>query len=74
MGNQFHKNEEYSKKINQSLRKIYNESIVRNTSKIENKALLKRIHYSMEQCFKNKQWLELLKFSVIALKCRSKLF
>lgn len=74
LGNQFHKNNEFSKKINQSLRQIYNESIARNTSKIENKALLKRIHYSMEQCFKNKQWLELLKFSVIALKCRFRLF
>ena len=74
LGNQFHKNDEFSKKINQSLRKIYNESVVRNTSKIENIALLKRIHYSMEQCFKNRQWLELLKFSVIALKCRIKLF
>ena len=74
LGNQFHKNDEFSKKINQSLRQIYNESIVRNTSKIENVALLKRIHYSMEQCFKNKQWLDLLKFSVIELKCRIRLF
>lgn len=74
LGNQFHKNDEFSRKINRSLRQIYTESIVRNTSKIENKALLKRIHYSMEQCFKNKQWLELLKFSVIELKCRLRLF
>src|SRR5690606_803890 len=74
LGNQFHKNDEFSKKINKSLRQIYTESIIRNTSKIENKALLKRIHYSMEQCFKNKQWLELLKFSVIELKCRLRLF
>ena len=74
LGNQFHKNDEFSRKINKSLRQIYTESIVRNTSKIENKALLKRIHYSMEQCFKNKQWLELLKFSMIELKCRIRLF
>lgn len=74
LGNQFHKNNEFSRKINKSLRQIYNESIVRNTSKIENKALLKRIHYSMEQCFKNKQWLELLKFSMIELKYRIRLF
>lgn len=74
LGNQFHKNDEFSRKINKSLRQIYNESILRNTSKIENKALLKRIHYSMEQCFKNKQWLEFLKFSVIELKCRIRLF
>ncbi|SFN27287.1 Glycosyl transferase family 2 [Paenimyroides ummariense] len=74
LGNQFHKNDEFSKKINQSLRQIYNESIVRNTSKKENKTLLKRIHYSMEQSFKNKQWLDLLKLSVIELKCRFQLF
>ena len=74
LGIQFHKNDEFSRKINKSLRQIYNESILRNTSKIENKALLKRIHYSMEQCFKNKQWLEFLKFSVIELKCRIRLF
>ncbi len=74
LGNQFHKNDEFSKKINKSLRQIYTESIVRNTSKTENKALLKRIHYGMEQCFKNKQWLELLKFSMIELKCRVRLF
>lgn len=70
LGNQFHKNDEFSRKINKSLRQIYNESIVRNTSKTENKALMKRVHYSMEQCFKNKQWLELLKFSMIEIKCR----
>jgi len=74
LGNQFHKNDEFSRKINQSLRQIYNESIVRNTSKIENKALIKRIHYSMQQSFKNNQWLELLKFSMIELKCRIRLF
>ena len=74
LGNQFHKNNEFSRKINKSLRQIYNESIVRNTYKIENKALLKRIHYSMKQCFKNKQLLELLKFSMIELKCRVRLF
>lgn len=74
LGNQFHKNDEFSIKINRSLRQIYTESIVRNTSKTENEALLKRIHYSMEQCFKNKQWLELFKFSMVELKCRLRLF
>ncbi len=73
LGNQFHKNDEYSKKINQSLRQIYNESLTRNISKIENKALLKRIHYSMEQCFKNNQWLEFTKFLLVELKCRIRL-
>ena len=74
LGNQFHKNDEFSKKINQSLRQIYNESIVRNTSKVENNALLKRIHYSMQQCLKNNQWWEFFKFSIIELKCRIRLF
>ena len=74
LGNQFHKNDEFSKKINQSLRQIYSESIVRNTSKIENNALLKRIHYSMQQCLKNNQWWEFFKFSIIELKCRVRLF
>jgi len=74
LGNQFHKNDEFSRKINKSLRQIYNESIVRNTSKTENKALLKRIHYSMQQSFKNSQWTEFLKFSMVELKCRIRLF
>lgn len=74
LGNQFHKNDEFSRKINKSLRQIYNESILRNNSKDEHKALLKRVHYSMQQCFTNKQWLELFKFSLIELKCRTHLF
>ena len=74
LGNQFHKNDKFSRKINKSLRQIYSESLVRNTSKIENKALIKRIHYSMEQCFTNKQWSELFKFSMIELKGRLRLF
>lgn len=74
LGNQFHKNDEFSRKINQSIRQIYSESILRNTSNIENQALLRRIHYSMQQCLKNKQWVELLKFSMIELKCRLHLF
>lgn len=74
LGNQFHKNQQFSKKINASLRKIYNESLERNTSKNEHKALLKRIHYSMHQSFNNKQWPELLKFSLIELKCRFYIF
>ncbi len=73
LGNQFHKNDEFSKKINKSLRQIYKESIIRNTSKNEHKALLKRIHYSMEQSFINKQWLELFQFSLIEIKCRMRL-
>ncbi len=70
LGNQFHKNDTFSKKINWSLRQIYEDSIKRNKKKIEHKALLKRIHYSMEQSFRNKQWTELIKFSFIELKCR----
>ncbi|UUV20943.1 glycosyltransferase [Paenimyroides aestuarii] len=70
LGNQFYKNDEFSRKINQSLRRIFKESLTRNTSKAEHKALLKRIHYSMEQSFKNKRWIDLLKFCIIELKCR----
>ena len=70
LGNQFYKNDTFSQKINYSLRKIYNDSLKRNQSKEEHKALLKRIHYSMEQSFKNKKWFELLKLSFIELKCR----
>ncbi len=70
LGNQFHKNKEFSRKINNSLRQIYKESLVRNISKTEHKALLKRIHYSMEQSLKNKQLLDFVKFSLIELKCR----
>lgn len=74
LGNQFHKKKTFSQKINQSLRQIYKESLKRNTLKEEYKALLKRIHYSMEQCFKNKRWIDLLKFSFIELQCRFYLF
>jgi len=74
LGNQFHKNDEFSKNINKSLQQIYNESIKKNTSKIENKALLKRIHYSMQESLKNNNYIGLLKFTLIELKCRMKLF
>lgn len=70
LGNQFHRNDLFSKKINWSLRQIYRDSLKRNENIKEHKALLKRIHYSMEQSFKNKQLIELIKFSYIELKCR----
>jgi len=73
LGNQFHKKNEFSKRINQSLRQIFKESIDRNHTKAEHKALLKRIHFSMEQCFLNKLWLDLVKFSLIEMQCRIKL-
>lgn len=73
LGNQFHKNNEFSKKINSSLRKIYTDSLTRNNSVTEHKALLKRIHYSMEQSYKNRQFVDLTKFSLIELKCRLKM-
>lgn len=70
LGNQFYKKELFSKKINHSLRKIYLDSLDRNINKHEHKALLKRIHNSMEQSFKNKHWIDFIKFSLIELKCR----
>jgi glycosyltransferase involved in cell wall biosynthesis len=69
LGNQSYKINLASKGINLSLRLIYIEAIKKNNPE-ENKALLKRIHYSMEQCSKNKNWNELIKFSIIELKCR----
>lgn len=70
LGNQFHKNDEFSRKINKSLRQIYKESMVRNTSKVEHKALLNRIHYSMDQSLKNKQLVDFVKLSLIEIRCR----
>lgn len=70
LGNQFHKKHTFSKKINRSLRKIYSDSLKRNSNKQEHRALLKRIHYSMEQSFKNRLWLDLLKFSWLEILCR----
>lgn len=70
LGNQFYKKKLFSRKINHSLRKIYLDSLGRNINKQEHKALLKRIHNSMVQSFKNQRWVDFIKFSLLELKCR----
>lgn len=73
LGSLLHKKNNFSKEINKSLRTIYKEALKRNNSK-ENKALLKRIHHSIEQCYFNKNWLDLIKFSLIEIKCRISIY
>lgn len=73
LGNQFYKKDVFSRKINKSLRLIYKQAIKRN-NKTENRALLKRIHYSMEKSYYSKNWFDLIKFSVIELQNRLNLF
>lgn len=69
LGNQFHQKNNFARPINHSLMVIYKEALKRNNSK-ENKALLKRIHYSIEQCYRHKNWLDFFNFILLALKCR----
>ena len=73
LGNQLHQKNNFAKKINHSLMMIYTEAIKRNSSK-ENKALLKRIHYSIEQCYLNNNWLDFLKFFLLELKCKISIY
>lgn len=70
LGNQFYKKNRFSKKINHSLRQICKDSLKRNRNVHEHRALLKRIHYSMEQTFTNRLWLDLIKFTWLELQCR----
>ena len=73
LGNQLHQKNNFAKKINLSLMVIYTEAIKRNNSK-ENKALLKRIHYSIEQCYLNNNWVDFFKFFLLELKCRASIY
>lgn len=68
-GNQSFKTNEIANNISKSMLIIYKEAIARNT-KYQNKLLLKRIHNSMERCYKNKNWKYLFHFSIMKLKCR----
>lgn len=70
LGNQFHKNELFSKRITQSVMQIFEDSLHRNTEKDEYTALLKRIHHNMERSVQNKQWLNLIRFTFLEAKCR----
>lgn len=69
LGTQMVEKDILTKKIHHSLYKIFKEAIEYN-NRIENKNLLKRIHYSMVLSFKNKLWEELIKYSYLELKCR----
>ncbi len=72
-GNQFHQKNNFARPINHSLMVIYKEALKRNNSK-ENKALLKRIHYSIEQCYRQNNWLDFFKFFLLELKCRAPIY
>lgn len=73
LGSQLDEKSNFSKKLNQSLFKIYNSAIDLNT-KQENRLLLQRIHYSIVNNFKNSLWKELLMFIFLEIKCRIKVF
>ena len=73
LGNQSYKVNKVALEMNQSLMSIYLNAITRNNPK-ENKALLKRIHYSIEQCYLNNNWLDFLKFFLLELKCRISIY
>ena len=73
LGSQFHKKNDFAKKINNSLFIIYKDAIKRNNIS-ENRCLLKRIHYSMEQCYKSKNWKGLFRFSTLELCCRKRIY
>lgn len=73
LGSFFHKKNDFAEKINNSLHIIYKDAIKRNNIS-ENRCVLKRIHYSMEQCYKIKNWKWLLRFSVLELRCRKRIY
>ena len=73
MQHQFHLKNETGRKMNHSLRKIYRSAIERNNTP-ENKSLLKRIHYSMHQCYHQKNWKDLIRFSLIEITCRKHIY
>lgn len=73
LGNQFHKKNDFAERINISLRIVLKQAIRRN-SRSENRSLLKRIHYSMAQCYKSRNWKDLLEFSFLEMYCRAKIY
>src|SRR5690606_37026562 len=70
LGNQFYGDNVFAKKITESIIQIFNDSLIRNTKKSEYKALLKRIHHSIDKSINNKQWIYLPKLVLLELKCR----
>lgn len=73
LGSFFHQKTDFAKKMNRSLQIIYQDAILRNNLS-ENRCVLKRIHYSMEQCYKCRNWKDLFMFSLLELKCRKRIY
>lgn len=75
LGNQFEgKTLKFQKKLNESTFKILKKIEILNSSKAENFALLKRIHFEIELNLKNRNFYLLLKYFLFKLKVHFKLF
>lgn len=73
LGSQFYvKNNARTRKLNRSTYAIIQKALQQNTSKEENRALLKRIHFEMAKVFKTRDFLLLLKY--IGTELRARLF
>lgn len=71
LGNQFYKKfNSRTRKINHSSHLIIKKAIILNRSKIENKALLKRLHYEMNKAYKTYDIGLFLKYIPLELKLR----
>lgn len=66
----FIKDDERSKKINYSTYLIIQKAIALNQSKIEHKAILKRMHFEMTLAFKTRDYKLLLKYLALEIKQR----
>lgn len=66
----FQKNNAKTKKLNRSTYKIIQKTLQLNTSKEENRALLKRIHFEMVKVFKARDFSLLAKYVFIELRAR----
>ncbi|TDW52578.1 GT2 family glycosyltransferase [Flavobacterium sp. 270] len=70
----FIKNDARSKKINFSTYLIIKKAITLNKSKIEHKAILKRMHFEMILAYKTADYKLLLKYVLLEIKQRFKIF
>nr|WP_294935685.1 glycosyltransferase [uncultured Flavobacterium sp.] len=66
----FHKNNERTRKLNRSTYLIIQKALRQNSTKEENRALLKRIHYEMTKVFKARDFSLLLQYILLELKIR----
>lgn len=69
LGNQMLHQNRLTKKLNESLRRIYLKRIAINSAD-ENRLLLKRIHYSAQKSIDQKNWQDAMKFILISFRCR----